>query len=439
TQALIDAVTAALPSPPLPPLPLSLYIPLPVDRRDDIPDSEQPPRKRLCLSTLGSRYEIGKSSTARPTRDRGVDYGFVSTIDAEARQQWISEVGYGIMDTWVDPTEAVPEIAPMTMGEDSRSRISQRVDMDSQRVDLLMGDKMTLQETVWMMQQAKIAALQETNRRRQAQMVETLHVMRDMRREMGDMQIELLALRGQRRARQPAPDARISDHQDALGDADSHVSGLCHFVLLDGQIRTLGLRYICNGIGKYSRKKDVWYKYCPQGEYLGELEIESVVPKETRTSEIRKAGPIIDEVDDSIQKQPWSPTTTLQEAECRQGTQGDMVVLSDGSTRAFQERLSKVKIMDGGNDGNAQRLVYAVQRERESRLAVISYSKAQEYMAKGCQVFLAQISAKKEEDKSEGKQIKDVPIIRDFPEVFPEDLPGLPPARPVEFQIDLIP
>ncbi|GJU17895.1 putative reverse transcriptase domain-containing protein [Tanacetum coccineum] len=50
-----------------------------------------------------------------------------------------------------------------------------------------------------------------------------------------------------------------------------------------------------------------------------------------------------------------------------------------------------------------------------------------------------QISAKKKEDKSEGKQIKDVPIVRDFPEVFPEDLPGLPPARPVKFQVDLIP
>ncbi|GJX25312.1 putative reverse transcriptase domain-containing protein [Tanacetum coccineum] len=48
------------------------------------------------------------------------------------------------------------------------------------------------------------------------------------------------------------------------------------------------------------------------------------------------------------------------------------------------------------------------------------------------------ISAKKEEDNSEGKKLKDVPIVRDFPEVFPEDLPGLPPARPVEFQIDLI-
>ncbi|GJV33236.1 putative reverse transcriptase domain-containing protein [Tanacetum coccineum] len=60
-------------------------------------------------------------------------------------------------------------------------------------------------------------------------------------------------------------------------------------------------------------------------------------------------------------------------------------------------------------------------------------------MAKGCQVFLAHISAKKVEDKSEGKQIKNVPIVGDFPEDIHQDLPGLPPARPVEFQIDLIP
>ncbi|GJX35647.1 putative ribonuclease H-like domain-containing protein [Tanacetum coccineum] len=266
TQALIDAVTVALPSPLLPPLPPSLYIPPPVDHRDDIPESEQPPRKRLCLSTLGSRYEIGEG---------------------------IRDVGYGIRDTWVDPAEAVPEIAPMTVekvntrvtklaelyehdtqdlyallkdAQDSRSRISQRVDMDSHRVDLLMGDRMTLQETVthqelqthrdhvyahethlqahqtqlqlqgtliqtqhqvhktrFQMQHAEIAALRETDRRRQAQMVETLRVMRDIRREMGEMQTELLALRGQRRARQPAPNARIPDHQDASMDADSHV------------------------------------------------------------------------------------------------------------------------------------------------------------------------------------------------------------------------
>ncbi|GJT28545.1 hypothetical protein Tco_0908820 [Tanacetum coccineum] len=86
TQALIDVVTAALPSPPLPPLPPSLYIPPPVDYRDQIPEFEQPPRKRFCLSTLGSRYEIRESSTARPTRGRGIDYGFVSTVNAEERR-----------------------------------------------------------------------------------------------------------------------------------------------------------------------------------------------------------------------------------------------------------------------------------------------------------------------------------------------------------------
>nr|GEY17872.1 transposon Ty3-G Gag-Pol polyprotein [Tanacetum cinerariifolium] len=59
-------------------------------------------------------------------------------------------------------------------------------------------------------------------------------------------------------------------------------------------------------------------------------------------------------------------------------------------------------------------------------------------LADGIRYYHTRISAKKEEDKSEGKQLKDVPIVGDFPEVFPEDLPGLPPARPVEFQIDLI-
>nr|GFA94831.1 hypothetical protein [Tanacetum cinerariifolium] len=43
------------------------------------------------------------------------------------------------------------------------------------------------------------------------------------------------------------------------------------------------------------------------------------------------------------------------------------------------------------------------------------------------------------EDKSEKKRLEDVPIVQNFPEVFPEDLPGLPPTRPVEFQIDLVP
>ncbi|GKG12620.1 hypothetical protein Tco_0346857, partial [Tanacetum coccineum] len=48
---------------------------------------------------------------------QGIDYGFVSTVDAEERRQGIRGVRYGIRGTWEDPAETVLEIAPMTVGE----------------------------------------------------------------------------------------------------------------------------------------------------------------------------------------------------------------------------------------------------------------------------------------------------------------------------------
>nr|GEV87440.1 putative reverse transcriptase domain-containing protein [Tanacetum cinerariifolium] len=75
----------------------------------------------------------------------------------------------------------------------------------------------------------------------------------------------------------------------------------------------------------------------------------------------------------------------------------------------------------------------------ESRLNIISCTKAQEYLSKGCDAFLAHIYTKEANDKSEGKRLEGVSIVIYFPEVFPEDLPGIPPSRQVEFQIDLVP
>ncbi|GKB11652.1 reverse transcriptase domain-containing protein [Tanacetum coccineum] len=43
------------------------------------------------------------------------------------------------------------------------------------------------------------------------------------------------------------------------------------------------------------------------------------------------------------------------------------------------------------------------------------------------------------EKKSDEKRLEDIPVVRYFQEVFPKNLPGLPPVRQVEFQIDLIP
>ncbi|GJX67853.1 putative reverse transcriptase domain-containing protein [Tanacetum coccineum] len=60
-------------------------------------------------------------------------------------------------------------------------------------------------------------------------------------------------------------------------------------------------------------------------------------------------------------------------------------------------------------------------------------------MLKRCPVFLANVNTKETEDKLEKKRLEDIPIVQDFPDVFPEDLPGLPLTQKVEFQIDLIP
>ncbi|GKA07533.1 hypothetical protein Tco_0686757 [Tanacetum coccineum] len=204
TQVIIDAVIAALPLPPLPPLPPSLYIPQPVNHRDDLLESELPLRKRLCLSTLGSRYEIRESSTARPTGGRGVD-----------------------------PAEAVPEVAPITVGEvntrvtklaelherntqdlyalledaqDGRTRISQRVAMDSQRAHSIGLSQATHQEL--QTHRNHVYAHETHIQAHQTQL---------------QLQGTLIQTQHQRRARQPGPDARIPDHQDASGDADSHI------------------------------------------------------------------------------------------------------------------------------------------------------------------------------------------------------------------------
>nr|GEX56673.1 reverse transcriptase domain-containing protein [Tanacetum cinerariifolium] len=70
-----------------------------------------------------------------------------------------------------------------------------------------------------------------------------------------------------------------------------------------------------------------------------------------------------------------------------------------------------------------------------SWLKVISCIKARKYVERGCYLFLAHVMEK----KSKEKRLEDVPVIRDFPEVFPKELLGLSPPRQLEFRIDLAP
>ncbi|GKE33020.1 hypothetical protein Tco_1452342, partial [Tanacetum coccineum] len=86
-------------------------------------------------------------------------------------------------------------------------------------------------------------------------------------------------------------------------------------------------------------------------------------------------------------------------------------------------------IVQGDRDGKGEK----------SKLSIISCTKTHKYIKRGCPIFLAQVTKKEIKNESEEKRLEDVPTVRDFLEVFPEDLPGLLPTRQVEFQIDLVP
>ncbi|KAA3462047.1 DNA/RNA polymerases superfamily protein [Gossypium australe] len=67
--------------------------------------------------------------------------------------------------------------------------------------------------------------------------------------------------------------------------------------------------------------------------------------------------------------------------------------------------------------------------------AVVSVMKALNYVRKGCEVYLAYVI----DTKVSEKKVESVPVVCEFLDVFPLELPGLPPIREVEFSIELVP
>nr|GEW81953.1 hypothetical protein [Tanacetum cinerariifolium] len=602
-SAFVDAVTTALP-------PTSLYIPPLVDRRDDIPESEQPPRKMACLSTLGSRYEIGESST----RGRGVDYGFVSTVDAEMRHRGVGEVRYGIRDTWVDPAEAVPEVAPTNLDKVS-TRVTELAELhehDTHDLYALLEDAQddppgagvcTGVPAPGTSDAATVAgdgshSSHEDNQRNVQTARPCFYA--------NFMKCQPLNFKGTEGV---VGLTRWIEKMKSIfqisGCAIENPVKFTTCTLLDatltwwnGHIRSLGpdaYSMTWEVLKKKMTDKanpDMYQVCCNKtkkiDKYVGGLpdniygSVKASKPK-TLDETIELANDLMDQklctyperqtnnkrkADDSFrnnhghqqqlakrqnvakvynmgsgERKPYegnlpkftksSGNTNIANAQRdnRETPKGNGFY-ECGASGHFKKDYPKLKNKNVGN-GNAQGWVYAVGNAKkngnasknpdsnvvtgtfllnnryasilfdtsadrsfistafsslidivltplgssydveladgkivryhamiicdeklvritygnetlifrgnesydgiESRLTVISCSKAQDYMAKGCQIFLAQISAKKEEDKSKGKQLKDVPIVQNFPEVFPEDLSCLPPARPVEF------
>ena len=74
--------------------------------------------------------------------------------------------------------------------------------------------------------------------------------------------------------------------------------------------------------------------------------------------------------------------------------------------------------------------------ERSNHLSnVISTATARKMVRKGCEAYLAYVI----DTVKARPSVSDIPIVSDFPDVFPKELPGLPPQREIEFAIDVVP
>ena len=68
--------------------------------------------------------------------------------------------------------------------------------------------------------------------------------------------------------------------------------------------------------------------------------------------------------------------------------------------------------------------------------ASCSAARARRYMQQGCAGYVAYVMDTRETIRA---MVDDVPVVREFADEFPEELPGIPPERQVEFRIDLVP
>ena len=111
----------------------------------------------------------------------------------------------------------------------------------------------------------------------------------------------------------------------------------------------------------------------------------------------------------------------------------DIVLGMDWLSANDAEILCRKKIVKVNPPGKESFMVYGDKCRVNS--GIISLMKARKCLAKGCTSYLAFVI----DAKMEKKEVQNIPVVCDYPEVFPEDLPGLPPDRQVEFRIDLLP
>nr|GEV15852.1 putative reverse transcriptase domain-containing protein [Tanacetum cinerariifolium] len=470
-------------TPPLLPIPLPTASPpllLPfTDCRADVHEVMLLPWKRLYIafSPMFEARECSYALTARPTRGFRADYGFVGILDAEIRRDPDREIGYGITNVWEDPYE-IREKIPMTdvaeLGQrmtDFVTTVRQDTDEIYVRLDDAQDDRLLMSSlgqsmdasdmaraevmslrTIVLAQQTKITGLRAADHIRQAQLVEPLTLLKTLQTKMTVLQSQqgLLEKMAPKRTTRSTPATTTATTTTPMTSAQLKA-------LIDqGVVDALAARNVDRmakttmTLEQTNLKKKITDKYCPRGE-IKKLEVEmwnlkvkctDVVSNNQRFQELalmcaRMFPKESDKIDRYVSGLPDMIHGSIMAS--KPNTMQDAV--------EFATELMDKKICTFAeccvlpNATSATELAIWPVTVGVVQMPIPLTTKGAlglKYMLKGCHVFLVRVTTKETEDKSKKKRLGDVPIIRDFPKVFPEDLSGLPQTRQVELQIDLI-
>ncbi|GJW95679.1 putative reverse transcriptase domain-containing protein [Tanacetum coccineum] len=456
---------------------------------NDIPEAEMPPRKRACFTALAFRFEVGESSIAAATGQTGhtlarrVDYGFIDTLDDSIQASKgrvitaVGEVDERVADLATTQRQDAHELyrgdtfdswlllmSKRLYARHAWSRSEDRSTALEASIRTLEAQKMAPKKTTTPMTDATIKgliaqgvadALAEYEATRNIRNGDDNHDLGTGRRtervthEVGTNVWENVSWRMfleesnevEKALQERLPKYENNNHRNPVGNG-----------------RAPARAYAVGNAGKNPGSNVVMGTFLLNNSYASILfdtgadrsfvstafsSLIDIVPTtldhdydvELADKKIIGVNTIIRGSTLNFLNHPFNIDLMPTEL-----GSFDVIISIDWLTKyhaviVYDEKIVRIpfgnEILiirgDGSNNGH------------ESQLNIISCTKTQKYLLKGCDVFLAHVTTKKAEGKSEEKRLEDVPIVRGFLEVFPEDLPGIPPTRQVEFQIDLIP
>ncbi|GJV91285.1 putative reverse transcriptase domain-containing protein [Tanacetum coccineum] len=393
---------------------------LSTDRREDIPEVTLPPRKRLGMAG-GLR----------------ADYGFLATMDREIRRDPEREMEREVRlsrEAWKRSMDArdlargeVMSLCTTVLGQMSEIRELHAANRKRQAVisEMLKADQR---------RSAEIGELRTSDHTRQQQLIQTLTVMQSLQGQVTTLQRQVTTLQGHVTALQGqhgplGGPAQLELPEEAVGHAGTNP---------DSNVVTgtflLNNRYASILFDTGADRSFVSTAFSSQIDITPST-LDHYYDVELADGRIIGLNTILRGCTLNLLNHPFNINLMPVELGSFDAIIGmdwlakyqAIIVCAEKIVRIPWGNETLIVHGDGSNRGN------------ETRLNIISCTKTQKYLLKGCPIFLAHVTTKKAEDKSEEKRLEDVPIVRDFPDVFPEDLPGLPPTRQVEFQIDLVP